>query len=92
MLARIDCDARGGITFVVRINGSLLKLKTDSFAHVELVTFSENSGGEVTCGLRRPENNVIVCYVPSTAAGSRNDGVIKSVEFVPPDFKLKATP
>ncbi|HEY8186398.1 MAG TPA: tetratricopeptide repeat protein [Pyrinomonadaceae bacterium] len=92
MLARIDCDARGGITFVVRINGSLLKLKTDSFAHVELVTFSENSGGEVTCGLRRPENNVVVCYVPSTAAGSRNDGVIKSLEFVPPDFKLKATP
>jgi predicted Zn-dependent protease len=88
MLARIDCDAKG-ITFVVRINERLLKLSTDSFRHVDLMSFSEDAGGEVTCGLRKPENNVIVAYVSSTDTRPKVDGVIKSVEFVPVDFKLK---
>jgi predicted Zn-dependent protease len=87
-LARIDCDARG-ITFLVRINERVLKLKTDSFRQVDLMSFSADAGGEVTCGTRKPENNVIVAYVPSTDTRPKVDGVIKSVEFVPPDFKLK---
>ena len=92
MLVRIDCDAKGGISFVVRIDGRLLKLKTDSFNHVELVSFAETAGGEITCGLRRPENSVVVCYLPATPAGPKTDGAIKSVEFVPSDFKLKPRP
>lgn len=90
-LARIDCDAKG-ITFVVRINERLLKLSTDDFRHVNLMSFSEDAGGQVTCGLRKPENNVIVSYLPSPNTRARVDGVIKSVEFVPQDFKLKAGP
>jgi hypothetical protein len=90
-LARIDCDARG-ITFLVRINERLLKLKTDSFRQVDLMSFSADAGGEVTCGTRKPENNVIVAYVLSTGSHSKVDGVIRSVEFVPPDFKLKVAP
>jgi FimV-like protein len=87
-LTRIDCDAKG-LTFIIRINDRLLKLKTDSFAQVELMSFSEDAGGEVTCGPRKKENSVVVCYLPATGAGARIDGIIKSVEFVPPDFKLK---
>jgi tetratricopeptide (TPR) repeat protein len=91
LLARIDCDTKG-ITFSVRINGRLLKLKTDSFTHVELMSFSPDAGGEITCGLRKPENNVVIAYVPTTSPGAKTDGVIKSLEFVPPEFKLKAAP
>ena len=90
-LTRIDCDARG-ITFTVRISGRLLKLKTDNFAHVQIVTFSEDAQGEITCGPRKPENGVVVCYLPETSASAKSNGVIKSLEFVPPDFKLKASP
>jgi hypothetical protein len=91
LLARIDCDTKG-ITFSVRINGRLLKLKTDSFTHVELMSFSPDAGGEITCGLRKPENNVVIAYVPTTSSGAKTDGVLKSLEFVPPEFKLKAAP
>jgi len=87
-LVRIDCD-RKGITFVVRINNRLFKLKTDSFSHVELTSFTANAGGEVTCGLRKPEDSVVVGYVAEAAPRAQIDGVIKSIEFVPPDFKLK---
>ena len=88
LLVRIDCDAKG-ITFTVRINNRLLKLKTDSFSHVDLTSFTEHAGREVTCGLRKPEDNVIVYYLPSSDARARIDGSIKAIEFVPADFKLK---
>jgi hypothetical protein len=91
-LVRIDCDARGGITFVLRINEQLLKLSTDSFRNVSLMSFSEDAGGQVTCGPRKPENNVVVAYLASTDPRPKFDGVIKSIEFVPPDFQLKAGP
>ena len=87
-LTRIDCDAKG-IIFVVRVNGSLLKLGTDSFRHMDIVTFSEDATGQITCGPRKPENNVVVAYVPATDARPKVDGIVKSVEFVPADFRLK---
>jgi tetratricopeptide (TPR) repeat protein len=90
-LARIDCDAKS-IVFIIKINGRLSKLSTDSFSHMELMSFSADAGQQVTCGLRKPENNVVVCYLPATEARAKTDGVIKSIEFVPPDFTLKPSP
>jgi tetratricopeptide (TPR) repeat protein len=87
-LTRIDCDLKS-ITFVVKVKDRFLKLNTDNFRQVDLMSFSEDAGGQVTCGLRKPENNVVVSYVPTTDPRSKIDGVLKSVEFVPPDFKLK---
>ena len=87
-LTRIDCDAKG-ITFVLKLSDRLIKLSTDSFRHLEIVTFSDDARGEITCGPRKPENNVVVAYVPTTNARPRVDGVVKSVEFVPRDFTLK---
>lgn len=90
-LTRIDCDAKG-ITFIVRINERLVKLSTDNFSNVDLTTYSDDASGEITCGARRPENNVIVSYLPSTNARAKMDGTIKAIEFVPNDFKLIAAP
>ena len=87
-LVRIDCDAKG-ITFVVGIGDRLLKLKTTSFEIVNITSFSADSGGEITCGPRKRENNVVASYTPSKDPRAKIDGVIKSIEFVPPDFKLK---
>jgi FimV-like protein len=87
-LTRIDCDARG-ITFVVKVNDRLLKLNTDSFPHANMISFSEDAGNQITCGIRKTQNNVIVAYVSPTDPRAKVDGLLKSVEFVPPDFKLK---
>ncbi|HEY2973005.1 MAG TPA: tetratricopeptide repeat protein [Pyrinomonadaceae bacterium] len=87
-LVRIDCDGKS-ITFIVKINGRPFKLHTDSFQHMDIFSFSEDAGSQVTCGLRKPENNVVICYLPPTDPRAKIDGVIKSIEFVPPDFKLK---
>jgi len=90
-LVRIDCDAKG-ITFVMKIGDRLLKLKTDSFEHVDITSFSADAGNEITCGPRKPENPVVVCYLPSTDTHAKIDGIVKSIEFVPKDFKLKPQP
>ena len=34
-------------------------------------------------------NVVVVCYVPNTDKKIKADGILKSIEFVPDDFKLK---
>ena len=88
LLTRIDCDAKG-ITFIIKLGGRMLKLGTESFQRMDIVTFSNDTRGDITCGPRKPENNVVVAYVPSTPPRPKVDGVIKSVEFVPRDFTLK---
>ena len=88
-LLGIECDAKG-ITFVVKVEGRLLRLHADRFENVLRVAFSAEAGRVITCGPRKPENAVVICYVPNTDTHARFDGTIKSVEFVPKEFKLKA--
>jgi len=91
MLMRIDCDAKG-IVFAVRVGNRQLRLKTKRFEDMDITSFVTNAGGEITCGVRKPENDVVVNYVPAADARAKIDGIMKSVEFVPNDFKLKAAP
>ena len=90
-LIRIDCDAKG-ITFIVKVDDRLLKLRTDRFESMQIVAFTSEAGREINCGPRKPENAVVMCYVPATDARAKVDGTAKSLEFVPKDFKLKSQP
>ena len=102
-LVRIDCDAKG-IVFVIKTGDRVLRLKADKFEHVAITTYSPDVAGDITCGPRKPENQVVVCFVPTTeppakttavrskrpVPATRTDGLIRSLEFVPKEFKLKA--
>ena len=90
-LTRIDCEPKG-IVFTVRVGDRQLKMKTESFAKMSLVSFTETARGEITCGLRKPENEVVINYLPAADARAKIDGVMKSMQFVPSDFKLKVEP
>jgi tetratricopeptide (TPR) repeat protein len=90
-LLRLECDAKG-IVFVVQTATGLLRLRTANFDDVEITTYDTSVKGEITCGERKPANLVIVCYVPNADKRVKADGTLKSIEFVPPDFKLKPTP
>jgi tetratricopeptide (TPR) repeat protein len=91
LLASIECDAKG-ITFVVKVGERMLRLKTVNFEHVDITSFSSDAGNQITCGARKPENNVIVSYEPKSDARAKTDGVAKSLEFVPRDFQLTPRP
>lgn len=91
LLLRVDCNLKEprGIIFVVKVGERFLRLNTDDIRHVEFRSFSDDAHGHVTCGPRKPENNVVVAYVAADDPRPKVDGLIKAVEFVPPDFKLK---
>ena len=91
VLTRIDCDPKE-IVFTVKVDNRQLKVRTESFKKMVFVSFAEGAGREVTCGLRKPENDVVINYTPAPDARAKIDGIVKSVQFVPSDFKLKAGP
>jgi len=85
---KIECEAKG-MVFVVKTANGLLRLRTASFDDIELTTYDPSVKGEISCGDRKPENVVIVCYLSNTDKRAKADGILKSIEFVPVDFKLK---
>jgi len=86
-LMRIDCE-RKNITFVLKTTAGLLRLTIARFADAEIVTYTTDVKGDITCGPRLPVNTVVISYIPKTDKRAKSDGVLKSVEFVPSDFKL----
>ena len=88
-LLRLECDAKG-IMFVVQLADRLIKLRTSKFEGIQITAFSSDAGTEITCGPRKPQNAVVVCYVPATDPKAKYEGELRSVEFVPKDFKLKS--
>jgi tetratricopeptide (TPR) repeat protein len=91
ILERIDCDAKG-VVFNVRTESRVLKLRAASFDSVDLTSFSPAAGGEISCGQRKSESIVVVCYIANADARLKVDGTLRSLEFVPKDFQLKAAP
>jgi tetratricopeptide (TPR) repeat protein len=87
-LLRIECEAKG-IVFVVQTANGLLRLRTETFDDIEITTYDPKVAGDITCGVRKPENLVVVCYLPNTDKKVKADGILKSIEFVPAEFKLK---
>jgi tetratricopeptide (TPR) repeat protein len=87
-LLRIECEPKS-IIFVVQTGNGVLRLRTPTFDDVEITTYDPSVKGEITCGERKPTNNVVVDYTPNTDKRIKADGIIKSIEFVPADFKLK---
>ena len=88
ILLRIDCDAKG-IFFVMKIGKQTIRLHTKTFEEMDITTYDTKVQGDITCGIRKPENTVVICFVPRVDQRLKVDGVIKSIEFVPDDFKLK---
>lgn len=78
-LVRIECDPKG-MVFVVQAGATLLRLRAAGVSDIELTTYDPSVRGNVSCGERKPANAVVIAYT---------NGILKSIEFVPADFKLK---
>ena len=87
LLVRVECDAKG-IIFVVQSAERMLRLRAAKFEELEIVAFTTDAGSEISCGPRKPQDAIVVCYVPSTGPRANVDGRVTSLEFVPKNFKL----
>jgi tetratricopeptide (TPR) repeat protein len=90
ILLRLECDAKG-ITFVVKVGTQTLRLHTPNFEQVEITTYNSELKGEIGCGVRKPEDPVVVCFKALSDMRLKSDGELKSIEFVPASFKLAPT-
>ena len=87
-LVRIECDANG-MVFVVQAGATLLRLRAAGFGNMELTTYDPSIRGDISCGERKPANAVVIAYIANADAKLKLNGILKSIEFVPADFKLK---
>jgi tetratricopeptide (TPR) repeat protein len=87
-LVRIECDAKG-MVFVVQAGATLLRLRAASFGDMQLTTYDPSIRGDISCGERKPANAAVIAYIVDADAKLKINGILKSIEFVPSDFKLK---
>ncbi|HEY0377925.1 MAG TPA: tetratricopeptide repeat protein [Pyrinomonadaceae bacterium] len=88
LLTKIECSAKG-LVFNVKLGDRVLKLESSSFENVDITAYTQEAGGEITCGARKPESTVLVTYRAAAGGKSKADGVLTALEFVPASFKLK---
>jgi len=86
-LLRIECETKT-IVFVVQVGEKVLRLRTNSFEDMEITSYNPDVKGDITCGTRKAEESVVVCFVLQPDPRGKTDGSIRSIEFVPRNFKL----
>ncbi|HYY57454.1 MAG TPA: tetratricopeptide repeat protein [Pyrinomonadaceae bacterium] len=88
LLTRIECGAKG-LIFHIKVNGRVLKLQSESFESIQITAFTQEAGNEISCGVRKQENAVVIVYRPSADGRSKTDGIMLAMDFVPANFQLK---
>jgi tetratricopeptide (TPR) repeat protein len=87
-LTSVVCGANG-IEYSVKIDNQVLKLTSENFDSILLMSFDGNlSNDEFGCGTIKKEMFAVVTYRPSANAKGKSAGEIVAIEFVPKNFKL----
>ncbi len=85
VFTRVECNAKGAI-FHIRVGEQVLKLFGGDMSGIHFMAFTQNeAGGEIGCGPRKPESQVVVTY----RAKEKSGGDLVAVEFVPASFVLE---
>jgi tetratricopeptide (TPR) repeat protein len=87
-LIRIDCGPKT-IVFTIQVGESLMKVQTESFKEMSFRTFTQTIKGEITCGVRKNSEPVVVTYKPVGESRTPAAGTAITMEFVPKEFRLK---
>jgi tetratricopeptide (TPR) repeat protein len=88
---KLECDGRGIAYFTIHASARVHKIRAAVLDRVLFRTFVAGQP-EMTCGVRKNPENVVLTYRPTTDpkdARARIDGDAVAVELVPPEFKLK---
>lgn len=83
VLTRVECGAKGAI-FHIRVGAQVIKLSGGDMSSVHFMAFTQEAGGEIGCGPRKPESQVVVTYRAKDKGGD-----LVAVEFVPGFFTLE---
>jgi len=86
-LTKIECGK--AIDYTVRVDNKILKLNSQDFQSLLLMTFDGNtSNDDFGCETLKKESFVVITYRPNANAKAKSAGELISIEFVPKNFKF----
>lgn len=90
-LLGVKCENKNrSLVFIIKTETATLRLFTQTFEEMTITTYTPSVSGDITCGDRKGDENVVVVFAKNTNAKLKVDGTIKSIEFVPEKFKLNS--
>ena len=90
LFVKLECDNRGVGYFIIQAGDRLYKIRATALDQVQLVSYVPGAS-EVTCGVRKIQENVIITFRPATDpkdVKAKINGDAIAMELVPKDFKL----
>jgi tetratricopeptide (TPR) repeat protein len=88
---KLECDNRGVAYFHLRTDTRAYRIRSFNLSTLQLIAYTPLAGGQLGCGPRKEEENVVFTFRPATEAKdlkAKVDGDAISVEIVPKGFKL----
>lgn len=87
-LTRIECQPNF-IYFTVAADNQIFQLKSETFETVNLTAYSKEMGNaKFGCGELKQQNLAVIIYRPADKTETKSAGELKSIEFVPANFKF----
>ena len=81
-LERIECARGGAVTLVVRVDDKVNRYTAPRFSDIEFITYREQQGGAISCGVRQPADRVYVTWRPLETPAAGVGGRPVAVEFL----------
>lgn len=79
---RLDCDPYGALAHI-RLGDRVARFRARGMSDVSLITYRDDAGGPVSCGVRTPADHVLVTWTTDTSSGADSDGILVALEFLP---------
>jgi tetratricopeptide (TPR) repeat protein len=87
-LTKIECQPNS-IYFTVKAGNQTFQLKSETFETVNLTAYSKEMGNaKFGCGELKQQNLAVIVYRPADKTETKSAGELKSIEFVPANFKF----
>ncbi|HEX5705271.1 MAG TPA: tetratricopeptide repeat protein [Pyrinomonadaceae bacterium] len=90
LFVKLECDNRAVAYFIIQVGDRLYKIRATALDQVHLISYVPGAS-EVSCGVRKNQENVVITFRPSTDAKdvrAKINGDVIAMEMVPKDFKL----
>lgn len=91
LFVKLECDNRAVAYFIIQAGDRLYKIRATALDRVQLISYVPGAS-EVTCGVRKNQENVIITFRPATDpkdVRAKINGDVIAMELVPKDFQLK---
>ncbi|HEX9960406.1 MAG TPA: tetratricopeptide repeat protein, partial [Pyrinomonadaceae bacterium] len=87
-VTKIECQSQS-IYFTVKAENQIFQLKSDTFETVNLTAYSKEMGNaKFGCGELKQQNLAVIIYRQADKKETKIAGELKSIEFVPANFKF----